>query len=91
MPGVSAKEEFAPPQMDPGKLTMRTPWYDALLLAPVVLPNVVEHVAMAESAVELDNAYIPNCIESGERATAKVLGEWGIVLAEDQAEEKRYY
>ena len=34
---------------------------------------------------------VPNCIESGERATSKVLGDWGIVLAEDQAEEKRYY
>ena len=34
---------------------------------------------------------VPNCIESGERAVSKVLGEWGIDLAEDQAEEKRYY
>jgi oxygen-dependent protoporphyrinogen oxidase len=34
---------------------------------------------------------IPNCIESGEQAVSKILGEWGIVLAEDQAEEKRYY
>ena len=34
---------------------------------------------------------VPNCIESGEQATSKVLGEWGIVLAEDRAEEKRYY
>ncbi len=34
---------------------------------------------------------VPNCIESGERATSKVLGDWGIILAEDQAEEKRYY
>jgi oxygen-dependent protoporphyrinogen oxidase len=34
---------------------------------------------------------IPNCIESGERAVSKVLGEWGIDLAEDHAEEKRYY
>lgn len=34
---------------------------------------------------------VPNCIESGERAVSKVLGEWGIVLAEDRAEEKRYY
>jgi oxygen-dependent protoporphyrinogen oxidase len=34
---------------------------------------------------------VPNCIESGERAVSKVLGEWGIVLAEDGAEEKRYY
>jgi oxygen-dependent protoporphyrinogen oxidase len=34
---------------------------------------------------------VPNCIESGERAISKVLGEWGIHLAEDHAEEKRYY
>jgi oxygen-dependent protoporphyrinogen oxidase len=34
---------------------------------------------------------VPNCIESGERAVSKILGEWGITLAEDQAEEKRYY
>ncbi|HSK47028.1 MAG TPA: protoporphyrinogen oxidase [Coriobacteriia bacterium] len=32
---------------------------------------------------------IPNCIESGERAVSKVLGELGIELAEDQVEEKR--
>jgi len=34
---------------------------------------------------------IPNCIESGERGVSKVLGEWGIELAEDTAEEKRIY
>jgi oxygen-dependent protoporphyrinogen oxidase len=34
---------------------------------------------------------VPNCIESGERAVSKVLAEWGIELAEDHAEEKRYY
>ena len=34
---------------------------------------------------------VPNCIESGERAVSKILGEWGIILTEDQAEEKRYY
>ena len=34
---------------------------------------------------------VPNCIESGERAVSKVLGEWGIDLAEDRVEEKRYY
>jgi protoporphyrinogen/coproporphyrinogen III oxidase len=34
---------------------------------------------------------VPNCIESGERAVSKILGEWGITLTEDQAEEKRYY
>lgn len=34
---------------------------------------------------------IPNCIESGERAVSKVLGDFGIELAEDSAEEKRAY
>lgn len=34
---------------------------------------------------------IPNCIESGERAASKVLGDWGIELAEDRVEEKRVY
>ena len=34
---------------------------------------------------------LPNCIESGERAVSKILGEWGMTLAEDQLEEKRYY
>jgi oxygen-dependent protoporphyrinogen oxidase len=34
---------------------------------------------------------VPNCIESGERAVSKILGEWGIVLADDRVEEKRYY
>jgi len=35
---------------------------------------------------------VPNCIESGEKATSKVLSDLGITLAEDQAEpEKRYY
>ena len=34
---------------------------------------------------------VPNCIESGERAVTKILGDWGIELSEDHAEEKRYY
>lgn len=34
---------------------------------------------------------VPNCIESGERAVSKTLEEWGIDLAEDHVEEKRYY
>jgi oxygen-dependent protoporphyrinogen oxidase len=34
---------------------------------------------------------LPNCIESGERGVTKVLGEWGIELDEDKAEEKRVY
>ena len=33
----------------------------------------------------------PNCIESGERAVSKILGDWGMSLAEDHVEEKRYY
>lgn len=41
------------------------------------------------------NAYrgvgVPNALESGERAVSKVLGDFGIVLAEDSAEEKRVY
>jgi oxygen-dependent protoporphyrinogen oxidase len=34
---------------------------------------------------------VPNCIESGEQAVSKILGEWGIALAEDHTEGKRYY
>lgn len=34
---------------------------------------------------------IPNCIESGERAVSKVLGEWGLALEEDSAPQKRSY
>ncbi len=34
---------------------------------------------------------VPNCIESGEKAVLKILGEWGITPAEDSAEEKQYY
>ncbi len=34
---------------------------------------------------------VPNCIESGEGAVSKIFQEWGIVLAEDHEEEKRYY
>jgi len=30
---------------------------------------------------------VPNCIESGERAVSKVLGEWGMDLSEDRVEE----
>jgi len=32
---------------------------------------------------------VPNCIESGERAVTKVLGDLGIVLEEDTAEPSR--
>jgi oxygen-dependent protoporphyrinogen oxidase len=34
---------------------------------------------------------LPNCVESGEKAVSKILTEWGIDLAEDHIEEKRYY
>jgi oxygen-dependent protoporphyrinogen oxidase len=34
---------------------------------------------------------VPNCIESGERAVSKVLGEWGIALEEDTVPPKRAY
>ncbi len=34
---------------------------------------------------------IPNCIESGERAASKILGEWGITLEEDSQPEQRIY
>lgn len=34
---------------------------------------------------------VPNCVESGEAAVSKVLGEWGVELAEDSAEQKRIY
>ncbi len=34
---------------------------------------------------------VPNCIESGEKAVSKVLSDFGITLAEDAVEEKRYY
>jgi oxygen-dependent protoporphyrinogen oxidase len=34
---------------------------------------------------------IPNCLESGERAVSKVLGEFGMVLEEDSAQEQRIY
>jgi oxygen-dependent protoporphyrinogen oxidase len=34
---------------------------------------------------------VPNCIESGEAAARKVMAEWGVAMAEDEVEEKRYY
>lgn len=34
---------------------------------------------------------IPNCIESGEAGVSKILGDWGMTLAEDSVEEKRLY
>ena len=34
---------------------------------------------------------VPNCLESGEKAVTKVLGEWGITLAEDAEKPQRLY
>ncbi len=34
---------------------------------------------------------VPNCLESGEKAVSKVLGDFGITLAEDSVEEKRIW
>jgi oxygen-dependent protoporphyrinogen oxidase len=34
---------------------------------------------------------VPNCIETGEAAVRKVMGEWGIDMPEDHVEEKRSY
>ena len=34
---------------------------------------------------------VPNCVDSGEKAATKVLGEWGIALAEDAEQPKRIY
>lgn len=34
---------------------------------------------------------VPNCIESGEKAVSKILGEWGIELEEDAVTEQRIW
>lgn len=34
---------------------------------------------------------VPNCLDSGEAAVSKILGEWGIELAEDTEQQKRLY
>ncbi|MDZ4170362.1 MAG: protoporphyrinogen oxidase [Coriobacteriia bacterium] len=34
---------------------------------------------------------VPNCLEGGESAVSKVLGDWGITLEEDAVEEKRVW
>jgi protoporphyrinogen/coproporphyrinogen III oxidase len=56
---------------------------------------IEEHSARTPGLALAGGSYrgvgVPNCIESGERAVAKILREWGITLAEDQAEEKRNY
>ncbi|HEY5433315.1 MAG TPA: FAD-dependent oxidoreductase [Coriobacteriia bacterium] len=61
--------------------------------------NRVEEIERLEAGVAglalAGNAYrgvgVPNALESGERAVTKVLGDFGIVLAEDTAEEERVY
>lgn len=56
---------------------------------------IEEHSAQIPGLALAGGSYrgvgVPNCIESGERAVSKILGEWGIDLAEDHIEEKRYY
>ena len=56
----------------------------------------IEQLQLAVTGLALaGNAYrgvvVPNALESGERAVTKVLGDFGIVLAEDSAEEKRIH
>lgn len=34
---------------------------------------------------------VPNCLESGEKAAAKVLGEWGIQISDESAASRRVY
>jgi hypothetical protein len=34
---------------------------------------------------------VPNCLDSGEKAVTKVLGEWGIALAENAEQPKRVH
>jgi oxygen-dependent protoporphyrinogen oxidase len=59
----------------------------------------VDEIERLEAAVKglalAGNAYrgvgVPNALESGERAVSKVLGEFGIALAEDTVEERRIH
>jgi protoporphyrinogen/coproporphyrinogen III oxidase len=59
----------------------------------------VDEIERRQSAVSglalAGNAYrgvgVPNALESGERAVTKVMGDFGMTLAEDSAEEKRIY
>jgi oxygen-dependent protoporphyrinogen oxidase len=57
--------------------------------------EIAERVATTRGFALAGGGYrgvgIPNCLESGENAVSKVLGELGIVLEEDSAEEKRIY
>ena len=34
---------------------------------------------------------VPNCLESGEKEVSRILGGWGIELAEDSTQEQRVY
>ncbi|MFU8891449.1 MAG: protoporphyrinogen oxidase [Anaerosomatales bacterium] len=49
------------------------------------------HEGLALAGGSYRGVGVPNCVESGERAVSKVLGEWGMELAEDSEEQKRYY
>jgi len=49
----------------------------------------IEGLALAGGAYR--GVGVPNCLDSGEKAAAKVLGEWGISLSEDAEEPKRLY
>lgn len=55
---------------------------------------IEDHSAQIQGLAIAGGSYrgvgVPNCIESGEGAVSKILREWGIILAEDHAEEKRY-
>jgi oxygen-dependent protoporphyrinogen oxidase len=57
--------------------------------------DIEQREAVVRGFALAGNAYrgvgVPNALESGERAVSKVLGEAGIELAEDRAEEKRVY
>lgn len=57
--------------------------------------SIVERCAATKGLALAGGSYtgvgVPNCIESGEKAVTKVLGEFGIELAEDKVEEKRAY
>jgi oxygen-dependent protoporphyrinogen oxidase len=53
------------------------------------LTDDMEGLALAGGAYR--GVGVPNCLDSGEKAVTKVLGEWGIALEEDAVEEKRLY
>ena len=57
--------------------------------------EIEAHTAQIPGLALAGGAYrgvgVPNCLESGEKAASKVLGEWGITLAEDTEPPKRLY